>query len=78
VRVRPGGWVAVRMPSDTWPVTIRVGRSDPMPAFVDHIRGDDGSVETWAKVRCPQLRPGRYQVVAATADGVVETRITVV
>lgn len=76
LRATPGAWIVVTIPTGTITATMTIGDSPPQPAFIENIRSRRG-VETHAKRRCPDLRPGRYAVRAVTADGVTEAQLTV-
>jgi len=76
-KVSPGAWISVLLPVDSFPVHMSIGDSPPEPAFIDHVKAR-GTVQTWAKRRCPNLRPGRYTVYAHAGGTLTESSITVV
>lgn len=77
VRTAPGAWIKVPVPTGSWPVTMRVGDGIEAPAFISNERGRRDSIVTYAQVRCPDLRPGRYAVRVTTGEGVTEAQLTI-
>jgi len=77
IKATPGQWVEVKVPVDSWPVTIQFGDEKPEPAFIDHRLNQRGQVEAVAKRRCPDLAPGRYRVKVYTSDGVETAQLHV-
>lgn len=78
VRVAPRQWVAVPVTVGTVRATMSIGDTPAQAAFIENVRGHRGRVETYAKLRCPNLRPGRYRVKVHTAERIVETQLQVV
>jgi len=78
VTVAPGAWVSIRVPTGTARATMTIGDSAPAAAYIENIRGRNGGVETYAKRRCPNLRPGRYSARAVTDNGVGKVDIQVI
>lgn len=78
VTVAPGAWVSARVPTGTVRASMTIGDSAPAAAYIENIRGRSGGVETYAKQRCPNLRPGRYSVRVVSAGGVGKVDIQVI
>lgn len=77
MRVAPGQWVRLQIPTGSQRAKIAFGGEEPQNAYIDNDRRR-GGVETYAKRRCPQLRPGRHTVRVVTDDHVSEANIHVV
>jgi hypothetical protein len=73
----PGSWIAVPIATGTTSATMVIGDVAPQPAFIENVKARR-DVATYAKRRCPDLRPGQYRVRVFTDAGVTETTIQVV
>jgi hypothetical protein len=56
-KVAPGDWIRIPL------------AGDPFPVHIDHERSPGGQMQTLAAMRCPQMRPGVYELVVELPVG---------
>jgi hypothetical protein len=68
-KVAPGDWIRIPLAGDPFPVHMIFEGQPRRAAFVDHERSPGGQMQTLAAMRCPQMRPGVYELVVELPVG---------